>query len=100
MWEFLDRFVTVACPRIRDFRGLGTKAFDGRGNFTLGIKEQMIFPEINYDMVEQIHGFDITFVTTAEKDEVALALLHQLGVPFRGDEKPVTPKVAQPAEAA
>jgi large subunit ribosomal protein L5 len=100
MWEFLDRFVTVACPRIRDFRGLGTKSFDGRGNFTLGIKEQMIFPEINYDMVEQIHGFDITFVTTAEKDEVALALLHQLGVPFRGDEKPVTPKVAQPAEAA
>jgi large subunit ribosomal protein L5 len=100
MWEFLDRFVTVACPRIRDFRGLGTKSFDGRGNFTLGIKEQMIFPEINYDMVEQIHGFDITFVTTAEKDDVALALLHQLGVPFRGDEKPVTPKVAQPAEAA
>jgi large subunit ribosomal protein L5 len=100
MWEFLDRFVTVACPRIRDFRGLGTRAFDGRGNFTLGIKEQMIFPEINYDMVEQIHGFDITFVTTAEKDEVALALLHQLGMPFRGDDKPVTPKVAQPAEAA
>jgi large subunit ribosomal protein L5 len=100
MWEFLDRFVTVACPRIRDFRGLGTRAFDGRGNFTLGIKEQMIFPEIVYDMVEQIHGFDITFVTTAEKDEVALALLHQLGVPFRGDDKPVTPRVAQPAEAA
>jgi large subunit ribosomal protein L5 len=100
MWEFLDRFVTVACPRIRDFRGLGTRAFDGRGNFTLGIKEQMIFPEINYDMVEQIHGFDITFVTTAEKDEVALALLHQLGMPFRGDDKPMTPKVAQPAAAA
>jgi large subunit ribosomal protein L5 len=100
MWEFLDRFVTVACPRIRDFRGLGTKAFDGRGNYTLGIKEQMIFPEINYDMVEQIHGMDITFVTTATKDEHALALLHQLGMPFRGDEKPVTPRVAQPAEAA
>ncbi len=100
MWEFLDRFVTVACPRIRDFRGLGTRAFDGRGNFTLGIKEQMIFPEINYDMVEQMHGFDITFVTTAQKDELALALLHQLGMPFRGDDKPVTPKVAQPAEAA
>jgi large subunit ribosomal protein L5 len=99
MWEFLDRFVTVACPRIRDFRGLGTKSFDGRGNYTLGIKEQMIFPEINYDMVEQIHGMDITFVTTAEKDAHAFALLHQLGMPFRGDDKPVTPKVAQPSAA-
>jgi large subunit ribosomal protein L5 len=99
MWEFLDRFVTVACPRIRDFRGLGTKSFDGRGNYTLGIKEQMIFPEINYDMVEQIHGMDITFVTTASKDAHAFALLHQLGMPFRGDDKPVTPKVAQPSAA-
>jgi large subunit ribosomal protein L5 len=100
MWEFLDRFVTVACPRIRDFRGLGTKSFDGRGNYTLGIKEQMIFPEINYDMVESIHGMDITFVTTAKKDAHAFALLHQLGMPFRGDDKPVTPKVSQAAEAA
>ncbi len=100
MWEFLDRFVTVACPRIRDFRGLGTKSFDGRGNYTLGIKEQMIFPEINYDMVEQIHGMDITFVTSAEKDAHAFALLHQLGMPFRGDDKPMTPKVAQPSAAA
>ena len=100
MWEFMDRFVTVACPRIRDFRGLGTRSFDGRGNYTLGIKEQMIFPEINYDMVEQIHGMDITFVTTAAKDEQAFALLHQLGMPFKGDDKPVTPKVAQPAAAA
>ena len=99
MWEFLDRFVTVACPRIRDFRGLGTKSFDGRGNYTLGIKEQLIFPEINYDMVEQVHGMDITFVTTAEKDAHAFALLHQLGMPFRGDDKPVTPKVAQPSAA-
>lgn len=99
MWEFLDRFVTVACPRIRDFRGLGTKSFDGRGNYTLGIKEQMIFPEINYDMVEQIHGMDITFVTTAGKDAHAFALLHQLGMPFRGDDKPMIPKVAQPAAA-
>ena len=64
MWEFLDRFVTIAIPRIRDFRGLNTRSFDGRGNYTLGVKEQMIFPEINYDMVEQIHGMDITFVTT------------------------------------
>jgi len=68
MWEFLDRFVTVSVPRIRDFRGLGTKSFDGRGNYTIGIKEQMIFPEINYDMVEQIHGMDITFVTTADAE--------------------------------
>jgi len=100
MWEFLDRFVSVACPRIRDFRGLGTKSFDGRGNYTIGIKEQMIFKEINYDMVEQIHGMDITFVTTAEKDAHAMALLHQLGMPFRGDDKPVIPKVAQPAATA
>ena len=100
MWEFLDRFVTVSVPRIRDVRGLGTKSFDGRGNYTIGIKEQMIFPEINYDMVEQIHGMDITFVTTAEKDAHAMALLHQLGMPFRGDDKPVIPKVAQPAAPA
>ena len=100
MWEFFDRFVTVAAPRIRDFRGLGTKSFDGRGNYTMGVKEQMIFPEINYDMVEQIHGMDLTFVTTAAKDEHAFALLHQLGMPFRGDDKPVIPMVAQPNEVA
>jgi large subunit ribosomal protein L5 len=100
MWEFLDRFVTIALPRVRDFRGLGTKSFDGRGNYTLGIKEQMIFPEINYEQVESIHGMDITFVTTAKKDAHAMALLHKLGMPFRGDDKPVTPKVAQPTEAA
>ncbi|MES2522779.1 MAG: 50S ribosomal protein L5 [Gemmatimonadota bacterium] len=100
MWEFLDRFVTIAVPRIRDFRGLGTKSFDGRGNYTLGIKEQMIFPEINYEQVESIHGMDITFVTTAQKDAHAMALLHKLGMPFRGDDKPVIPKSPQPAEAA
>jgi len=100
MWEFLDRFVTIALPRVRDFRGLGTKSFDGRGNYTLGIKEQMIFPEINYEQVESIHGMDITFVTTAKKDAHAMALLHKLGMPFRGDDKPVIPKVAQPADAA
>ena len=98
MWEFLDRFVTIALPRVRDFRGLGTKSFDGRGNYTLGIKEQMIFPEINYEQVESIHGMDITFVTTAQKDAHAMALLHKLGMPFRGDDKPVIPKTAQPAE--
>ncbi|MEW5916433.1 MAG: 50S ribosomal protein L5 [Gemmatimonadota bacterium] len=87
MWEFLDRFINTAVPRIRDFRGLSTRSFDGRGNYSLGIKEQMIFPEINYDMIEQIHGMDITFVTSAERDDHALALLRELGFPFRGDEK-------------
>ena len=89
MWEFMDRFITVAIPRIRDFRGLNTRSFDGRGNYTLGVKEQMIFPEINYDMVEQIHGMDITFVTTTNKDDQAFALLRELGMPFRGDDKPI-----------
>ncbi len=89
MWEFLDRFVSAALPRVRDFRGLSTRSFDGRGNYSMGVKEQMIFPEINYDQVEQIHGMDITFVTTTTKDDQALALLRELGMPFRGDEKPV-----------
>ena len=87
MWEFFDRFVTVALPRVRDFRGVGTKSFDGRGNYSLGVKEQMIFPEINYDSIESIHGMDITFVTTAKRDDLALALLKELGMPFRGDDK-------------
>ncbi len=83
MWEFLDRFITVAIPRIRDFRGLSTRSFDGRGNYSLGLKEQLIFPEINYDMVDQVHGLDVTFVTTATRDDHALALLRELGMPFR-----------------
>jgi large subunit ribosomal protein L5 len=87
MWEFLDRFISVAIPRIRDFRGLGTRSFDGRGNYSLGLKEQMIFPEINYDAIESIHGMDITFVTSASRDDHALALLRELGMPFRTDEK-------------
>jgi large subunit ribosomal protein L5 len=87
MWEFVDRLMTVAIPRIRDFRGLSTRAFDGRGNYTLGVKEQMIFPEINYDMVDKIHGMDITFVTTATRDDQAYALLRELGMPFRGEDK-------------
>jgi len=89
MWEFLDRFITVAIPRIRDFRGVNTRSFDGRGNYSLGVKEQMIFPEINYDMVDQIHGMDITFVTTTNRDDMALALLRELGMPFRGEDKPI-----------
>jgi large subunit ribosomal protein L5 len=85
MYEFLDRFITIAVPRTRDFRGLPTKSFDGRGNYTVGIKEQMIFPEIDYDKVEKIHGMDITIVTTAGRDDAALALLRELGMPFRGE---------------
>ena len=89
MWEFLDRLFNVAMPRIRDFRGVNTRAFDGRGNFSLGLKEQVIFPEINYDQVEQVHGLDITFVTSTNRDDHAFALLRELGMPFRGDQKPV-----------
>jgi large subunit ribosomal protein L5 len=94
MWEFLDRFISVALPRVRDFRGLGTRSFDGRGNYSLGVKEQMIFPEINYDQVDQIHGMDITFVTSTTKDDQAFALLRELGMPFRGDDKPLVPELA------
>src|SRR6266571_7364609 len=85
MFEFLDRFITIAVPRMRDFRGLPTDSFDGRGNYTIGIKEQMIFPEVDYDKVEKIHGMDITFVTSAGRDDTALALLRELGMPFRGE---------------
>src|ERR1043166_5470468 len=87
MWEFLDRFITVAIPRIRDFRGLSTRSFDGRGNYSMGIKEQMIFPEINYDEIESIQGMDITFVTSTNRDDQAYALLKELGMPFRSDDK-------------
>src|SRR6186997_1435777 len=85
MYEFLDRFINIAVPRIRDFRGLPNKSFDGRGNYTLGIKEQMIFPEIDFDKVEKIHGMDITIVTSAPRDDLGLALLRELGWPFRGE---------------
>ncbi len=86
MYEFLDRFINIAVPRIRDFRGLPDKSFDGRGNYTFGIKEQMIFPEIDYDKVERIHGMDVTIVTTAARDDVAMALLREMGMPFRGEQ--------------
>ena len=85
MYEFLDRFISIAVPRMRDFRGLPSDSFDGRGNYTVGIKEQMIFPEIDYDKVEKIHGMDITLVTTAGRDDTAQALLRELGMPFRGE---------------
>ena len=89
MFEFLDRFINVAVPRLRDFRGLPTRSFDGRGNYSIGIKEQMVFPEIDYDKVEKIHGMNITFVTSAGRDDLGLALLRELGMPFRG-ETPVS----------
>ena len=85
MYEFLDRFITLAIPRIRDFRGLPNRSFDGRGNYTFGIKEQMIFPEIDYDKVEKIHGMDITIVTSTTRDDLAMGLLRELGWPFRGE---------------
>ena len=93
MYEFLDRFVHLTIPRIRDFRGLPTRSFDGRGNYTFGVKEQMIFPEIDFDKVEQVHGFDITVVTTAGRDDLAMALLREFGWPFRG-ETPLSLRVA------
>lgn len=83
MYEFLDRFVNIALPRVRDFRGLPSKAFDGRGNYTIGIRDQLIFPEIDYAKVDKIRGMNITMVTDAKTDEEALALLRHIGVPFR-----------------
>jgi large subunit ribosomal protein L5 len=83
MYEFADRLLNVALPRVRDFQGVSPKAFDGRGNYTLGIKEQLIFPEINYDKIDKIRGMDIVFVTTAATDGEALALLRGFGMPFR-----------------
>ncbi len=83
MYEFLDRLMTVALPRIRDFRGVSPKSFDGRGNYSLGIREQIIFPEIDYDKVDQVRGMDITITTTAATDDEARELLRELGMPFR-----------------
>ena len=82
MYEFLDRFISVALPRVRDFRGVSDKSFDGHGNYTVGIKEQIIFPEIDVDKVTRISGMDITFVTTAKTDQEAYELLRALGLPF------------------
>jgi large subunit ribosomal protein L5 len=83
MWEFLDRLVSVALPRIRDFRGLSSRGFDGHGNFTLGLTEQLVFPEVDYDSIVRVRGMDITVVTTAETDDQGRALLAALGFPFR-----------------
>ena len=83
MYEFFDKFVSIALPRVRDFRGVNDKSFDGRGNYSYGVREQLIFPEIIYDKIEKIRGFDISFVTTAKSDDEARALLRYLGMPFK-----------------
>ncbi len=85
MYEFLDRLISIALPRIRDFRGLSLRSFDGRGNYSLGIREQIIFPEINYDDVDSVRGLDVAITTTAKTDDEALALLRELGLPFRSE---------------
>ncbi len=83
MWEFFDRLITFAIPRVRDFKGLSRKAFDGRGNYSMGVREQIIFPEIDYDKLDKVKGLNVTFVTSAQRDEEGLALLESLGMPFR-----------------
>jgi large subunit ribosomal protein L5 len=83
MYEFLDRLISVALPRVRDFRGVSTRSFDGRGNYTLGVRDQLIFPEIDYSKVEKLKGMNITIVTSAKDDNSARALLRQFGMPFR-----------------
>jgi large subunit ribosomal protein L5 len=83
MWEFLDRLITVALPRVRDFKGVSPKGFDGRGNYTLGLREQIIFPEINYDKIDSTRGMNVSIVTSAKTDEEGRALLTELGMPFR-----------------
>jgi large subunit ribosomal protein L5 len=85
MYEFLDRLISIALPRIRDFRGLNPNSFDGRGNYSMGLREQIIFPEINYDDIQQVRGLDVTITTTAETDDHARALLRALGLPFSGE---------------
>ncbi|MDZ7741465.1 MAG: 50S ribosomal protein L5 [Bacteroidota bacterium] len=87
MYEFLDRMIAVSIPRIRDFRGVNDKGFDGKGNYTMGVPEQIIFPEINIDKVNKINGMDVTFVTTAQTDQEAMALLKQFGMPFKNQKK-------------
>ena len=88
MWEFLDRLTAIAIPRIRDFRGLNARSFDGRGNYSMGVREQIIFPEIDYDNIDQVRGMDVTITTTAQTDAEAFALLSALGMPFSRDGRP------------
>jgi len=95
MWEFLDRLTAIAIPRIRDFRGLNARSFDGRGNYSMGVREQIIFPEIDYDAIDQVRGLDVTITTSAQTDEEAYVLLRELGMPFSPDG---APGVAEPEE--
>ena len=88
MYEFLDRLLSIAIPRIRDFRGLNPRSFDGRGNYSMGIREQIIFPEIDYDSIDQVRGLDVTIATSAQTDEEAFALLEAFGMPFRREGRP------------
>ena len=90
MWEFLDRLITIAIPRVRDFRGLNARAFDGRGNYSMGVREQLIFPEIEYDSIDEVRGLDIAITTTAASDEEAFELLLGLGMPFSAEHRPGT----------
>ncbi len=98
MWEFLDRLMSIAIPRIRDFRGLNPRSFDGRGNWTMGVREQIIFPEIDYDSIDQVRGLDITIATTAKTDEEGFALLLALGMPFAEEGRPGQADAAADAE--
>src|SRR5918997_1052781 len=99
-YEFLDRLVSIALPRLRDFRGLSPRSFDGRGNYSMGIREQIIFPEIDYDNIDQVRGLDVTITTTAQSDKEAFALLEALGMPFARDGRPGEyESLSKPAEA-
>jgi large subunit ribosomal protein L5 len=99
MYEFLDRLTAIALPRVRDFRGLSPRSFDGRGNYSLGVREQIIFPEIDYDSIDQVRGLDITFTTTAKTDEEAFALLLAFGMPFQQEGRPGSADVEEEAAA-
>ena len=98
MWEFLDRLTSIAVPRIRDFRGLSARSFDGRGNYSMGIREQIIFPEIDYDSIDEVRGLDVTITTTAKTDEEAFALLEGLGMPFSPEGRPGAADVEEEEE--
>jgi large subunit ribosomal protein L5 len=100
MWEFLDRLTAIAIPRIRDFRGLNARSFDGRGNYSMGVREQIIFPEIDYDAIDQVRGLDVTITTSAETDEEAYVLLRELGMPFSPEGAPGTVEPAEDEEEA
>jgi large subunit ribosomal protein L5 len=100
MYEFLDRLQSVAIPRIRDFRGLDPRSFDGRGNYSMGVREQIIFPEVDYDQIDQVRGLDITIATTATTDAEAFVLLELLGMPFRQEGRPIGPPAPEERRAA